>query len=244
MFRGTKCWGVGGKGLEINLFFVLVEASERASAKPTEEGQSRATCDIKCGISIGPPVMLHNLSSVEVCCCDDFLPSLRFCFSFFVIALVFVSLLLDVFFLCLQFSISKRLWPADCCCCFQLKLLLWTPFAPELWATFQSNFDRWVVKMITSNAFLFSLTLLGSCLLISALPSEHTKNVKIVSDDANRVAKDESDNSSGSRSDEFVLPVSRYGRINERKLMGRKNDAPSTCGYEVLAGSLYAHLSI
>jgi hypothetical protein len=89
-------------------------------------------------------------------------------------------------------------------------------------------------RRITSNVFVLALTLLGSCLLISALPQASTKNVKIVSDDASRSAKDESDNSSGSGSgDEFALPVSRYGRINERRLMGRASAAPSTCGYEV-----------
>jgi hypothetical protein len=81
--------------------------------------------------------------------------------------------------------------------------------------------------MITSNK-IFLLTALSSCLLlISALP----KSVNIVGDDANRLVKEESDGSS--TSDEYVLPLSRYGRINEPKLMGRKNDAQSKCGYEV-----------
>ena len=93
-------------------------------------------------------------------------------------------------------------------------------------------------RRITSNVFVLAVTLLGSCLLISALP-QATKNVEIVSDDAHRLTKDESDNSSGSGgggADEFALPVSRYGRINERKLTGRASAAPSTCGYEVSDG--------
>lgn len=99
-------------------------------------------------------------------------------------------------------------------------------------------------RRITSNVFVVALTVLGSCLLISALP-QTTRNVKIVSDDANRLAKDESDNSSGSGGDggggdEFALPVSRYGRINERRLTGRASAAPSTCGYEVSDASRFA----
>lgn len=88
-------------------------------------------------------------------------------------------------------------------------------------------------RRITSNVFVVALALVGSCQLISSLP-QATRNVKIVSDDANRLANDESGNSSGSdTADEFALPVSRYGRINERKLTGRASATPSTCGYEV-----------
>lgn len=50
--------------------------------------------------------------------------------------------------------------------------------------------------------------------------------------EANRLVKDESDNSSGS-DDDYVLPVSRYRKINEGRFMGRKSNAPSKCGYEV-----------
>lgn len=78
------------------------------------------------------------------------------------------------------------------------------------------------------------LTFLNVCLLVNALPSM-LQNDKTVNDDKfHNSVNDESDNSSG-KSDKYALPVVRHDGINERssRLMGRKNDAPSKCGYEV-----------
>lgn len=90
------------------------------------------------------------------------------------------------------------------------------------------------MKVLASNATCLSallVLLLNLCLLINALPA--VQNVEISNDGGgNRWARDESDKSSGS-GDGFVLPVSRYARIDERKFMGRQSDAPSKCGYEV-----------
>lgn len=78
---------------------------------------------------------------------------------------------------------------------------------------------RFAVSMIV-------LTLLNMCLFTAALPS--MQNVKIVDDGDNRW--DESDNSGGKEPE-------RHRRMNERELMGRKNDAQSKCGYEVCEAS-------
>ena len=87
-------------------------------------------------------------------------------------------------------------------------------------------------RQLTSNLIL--LTTASLCLLlINALPS--LQNIQSVSD-ANRLENDESDNSrgkSGANADGFSLPVSEFHRKNEPKLIGRKNDAQSKCGYEV-----------
>ena len=79
------------------------------------------------------------------------------------------------------------------------------------------------------------LSLLNLFLLVNALPS--MQNRETVNDD-NRLVKDESDNSTGS-DDEYVLPVSRYRKINERRFMGRKSDTSSKCGYEVRHNPIY-----
>lgn len=75
-------------------------------------------------------------------------------------------------------------------------------------------------RKFTSDILL--LTVL-SCLLmlINAVPSAKYERV---GKDANRLARDESDKSSGSSD----VPVT-----NERKLTGRPSDAQSKCGYEV-----------
>lgn len=81
---------------------------------------------------------------------------------------------------------------------------------------------RFAVSMIV-------LTLLNMCLFTAALPS--MQNVKIVDDDDNRW--DESDNSGGN----VRVEPERHRWMNERELMGRKNDAQSKCGYEVCGAS-------
>lgn len=82
------------------------------------------------------------------------------------------------------------------------------------------------MSRITSNMIL--LTLLKLCLLVNALPS--MQNVQVMNDDDISATRDESDSSSGN----FAVPDARNRKINERKLMGRENDAPSKCGYEVM----------
>lgn len=99
-------------------------------------------------------------------------------------------------------------------------------------------------KPITSTHKMLTkilLTFLTLYLVVDALPSpsatsESMKNVKTVNGDQFYYSvNDESDNSSGKKSDKNNLPVVRYdGGMNERsRLMGRENDAPSKCGYEV-----------
>lgn len=66
-------------------------------------------------------------------------------------------------------------------------------------------------------------------LLIDALPSMQNREAV---NEANRSQGDESDNSSGS-DDGYVLPVSRYRKINDRRFAGRDSDSSSKCGYEV-----------
>lgn len=84
------------------------------------------------------------------------------------------------------------------------------------------------------------LTLLNFLLLANALPSMQNRETV---NEANRLVKDESDNSSGN-DDEYVLPVSRYRKINEQRFMGRTSDAPSKCGYEVRHNSINQFRSI
>lgn len=71
-------------------------------------------------------------------------------------------------------------------------------------------------------AEILLILLSSSVIFISALPSLHS----------NRVAKDESDNSGGSIDASHTLPVTRRGKINVKRFMGRESDAP-ICGYEV-----------
>lgn len=74
------------------------------------------------------------------------------------------------------------------------------------------------------------LTFVNLFLLVSALPS--MQNVKV--DNGNRLANDESDNSTGKRDDNSG-PALRH----DRRWTSRKSD--SKCGYEV---DLMPHLSI
>lgn len=94
---------------------------------------------------------------------------------------------------------------------------------------FQSRFNRQSVRMSSNMTRRVLLAFINLFLLANALPSMQNRETV---NEANRLVKDESDNSSGS-DDAHVLPVSRYRKINERRFSGRESDAPSKCGYEV-----------